>query len=179
MADEETKQQEEEKKEEAKAEEAPAEETAPVEEKPAVEETKPVEEKAEKPEPSGKFKDLIKQIEGLTVLELAELVKELEERFGVSAAAPMMMAGAAPASTAGGAPIEEEKNNYTIMLTDAGAQKIAVIKALREIRPDLGLKEAKDLVDGAPKEIKKDAPKAEAEEAKKKIEAAGGKVELK
>jgi len=130
----------------------------------------------EKPAPSGKFASLIKDIEGLTTLELADLVKELEERFGVSAAAPMAVAGA-PA--AGAAPAEEEKSSYTLVLADSGAQKIAVIKALREINQELGLKEAKDLADGAPKEIKKDMPKAEAEEAKKKLEAAGAKAELK
>lgn len=129
-----------------------------------------------KKEPSGKFKDLIKQIEELSVLELADLVKELEERFGVSAAAPVAMAGAA---IGGPAEEKEEKAAYTVHLVDAGAQKIAVIKAIREIRQDLGLKEAKDLVDAAPKDVKVDAPKAEAEEAKKKLEAAGGKVELK
>lgn len=133
--------------------------------------------KSEGGEPTGKFKDLIKDIESLTTLELADLVKELEERFGVSSAAPMMAAGV-PA-TGGTAPEEEEKASYTVVLADSGAQKIAVIKALREINQELGLKEAKDLADGAPKEIKKDMPKAEAEEAKKKLEAAGAKVELK
>lgn len=191
MADEEKK--DEEKKDEVKVEEEKKEEEkveAPVEEKkeePKAEEKKeePKEEKKEepkkeekKPEPSGKFKDLIKDIESLSVLELAELVKALEERFGVSAAAPVAMAGA-PA--AGGAPQEaaEEKSAYTIHLADAGAQKIAVIKAIREIRPELGLKEAKDLVDAAPKEVKANVAKADAEEAKKKLEAAGAKVELK
>jgi len=141
------------------------------------EETKVEEVKEEaKAAPTGKFAELIKSIEGLTTLELAELVKELETRFGVSAAAPMMMAGAvaAPAAEA-----EEEKSSYTLVLADSGAQKIAVIKALREINQELGLKEAKDLADAAPKEIKKDMPKADAEEAKKKLEAAGAKVELK
>jgi large subunit ribosomal protein L7/L12 len=132
--------------------------------------------KEEKKEPSGKFKDLIKQIEELSVLELAELVKELEERFGVSAAAPVAAAAAAPAA---GAAEADEKSSYTIHLVDAGAQKIAVIKAIREIRQDLGLKEAKDLVDAAPKDVKSDVPKKDAEEAKKKLEAAGAKVELK
>jgi len=134
--------------------------------------------KEEKKEPSGKFKDLIKKIEELSVLELAELVKELEERFGVSAAAPVAMAGA-PAAGGAGAPAEEEKANYTVHLVDAGAQKIAVIKVIREIKPELGLKEAKDLVDGAPKDVKVDVPKKDAEEAKAKLEAAGAKVELK
>ncbi len=127
-------------------------------------------------EVSGKFKDLIKQIEELSVLELADLVKELEERFGVSAAAPV--AAAPVAGAAAGAAQAEEKSSYTIHLADAGAQKIAVIKVVREIKPELGLKEAKDLVDGAPKDIKADVPKAEAEEAKKKLETAGAKVEL-
>lgn len=131
----------------------------------------------EKPEPSGKFKDLIKEIEGLTTIELAELVKELEERFGVSAAAPVAMAGAPAAGAAVEA--EEEKANYSVVLADSGTQKIAVIKALREINQELGLKEAKDIADTPPKEILKDAPKEKAEEAKKKLEAAGAKVELK
>lgn len=144
------------------------------------EETKPEqkkEEKKEKPVPTGKFKDLIKEIEGLSVMELAELVKALEERFGVSASAPMMTAPAAAGGPAG-APAEE-KTSFTVHLANAGAQKIAVIKAVREIVPDLGLKEAKDLVDGAPKDVKKDLAKKDAEEAKKKLEAAGAKVELK
>lgn len=132
----------------------------------------------EKPEPSGKFKDLIKEIEGLTTLELAELVKALEERFGVSAAAPMAAAGA-PAAAAGATPEEDEKSSFTVVLADSGAQKIAVIKALREINQELGLKEAKDIADAPPKEILKDVPKEKAEEAKKKLEAAGAKVELK
>lgn len=133
---------------------------------------------AAKAEPTGKYKELIKTIEGLTTLELAELVKDLEERFGVSAAAPVAMAGA-PAAGGAAAPEAEEKSSYTLVLADSGAQKIAVIKALREINQELGLKEAKDLADSAPKEVKKDMPKAEAEEAKKKLEAAGAKVELK
>lgn len=140
------------------------------------EEKKEETKKEEKKEPSGKFKDLIKQIEELSVMELADLVKELEEKFGVSAAAPMAMVGA-PAGDAGAK--EEEKSMYTVFLSDAGSQKIAVIKAVRTILPDLGLKEAKDLVDAAPKEIKKDVPKEDAEKAKKALEDAGAKVELK
>jgi large subunit ribosomal protein L7/L12 len=131
-----------------------------------------------KKELTGVNADLISKIESLSVKDLAELVKELEDRFGVSAAAPVAMAAAAGPAEAGAAG-GDEKSEYTIMLTDAGAQKIAVIKAVREVRPDLGLKEAKDLVDGAPKEIKANAPKEEAQAAKEKIEAAGGKVELK
>lgn len=134
----------------------------------------------EKPSPTGKFKDLIKEIESLSVADLAELVKVLEERFGVSAAAPVA-ASAAPANGApqAGAAPPEEKASYTIILAASGEQKINVIKAIREINQNLGLKEAKDLADNPPKEIKKDVPKAEAEEAKKKLEAVGAKVELK
>ncbi len=122
-----------------------------------------------------KFKSLVDQIEKLSVLDLSELVKVLEEKFGVSAAAPMMM-GAMPA--AAGAAAAEEKSEFTVELTDAGANKINVIKVVREVT-GLGLKEAKDMVDGAPKAIKENAPKAEAEELKKKLEEAGGKVTLK
>lgn len=137
---------------------------------------KPVEKSAEKAAPTGKNADLIKQIESMSVADLAELVKALEERFGVSAAAPVAVAG--PAAGAAPEAQAEEKSSYNVMLKDGGAQKIAVIKAVREINQELGLKEAKDLVDGAPKEIKKDVPKDEAEEAKKKLEAAGATVEL-
>lgn len=170
MADEETKVEE--------TTEAPAEETveAPAEEAPAVEEKAEEPAKEEKSEPTGKFADMIKQIEEMKVADLAELVKALEDRFGVSAAMPMAVAGAGAGAGAGEA--AEEKSSYTVMLKDGGAQKIAVIKAVREINQDLGLKEAKDLVDGAPKEVKKDVPKADAEEAKKKLEAAGATVEL-
>lgn len=128
--------------------------------------------KAEVPE---KFKALVDQIEKLSVLDLSELVKVLEEKFGVSAAAPMMM-GAMPA--AGGAAAAEEKTDFTVELVEAGANKINVIKVVREVT-GLGLKEAKDLVDGAPKAVKENAPKAEAEELKKKLEEAGAKVNLK
>lgn len=122
-----------------------------------------------------KFKTLVEHIEKLSVLELSELVKVLEEKFGVSAAAPMMM-GAMPAG-AGSAPAEE-KTEFTVELTDAGANKINVIKVVREVT-GLGLKEAKDMVDGAPKAVKENIAKAEAEELKKKLEEAGAKVTLK
>ena len=118
-----------------------------------------------------KFQGLVESIEKLSVIELAELVKILEEKFGVSAAAPVMMA-AGPAAAA------EEKSSFDVELTEAGGNKIGVIKVVREIT-GLGLKEAKDLVDGAPKMVKEGAAKAEAEEMKKKIEEAGGKVTLK
>lgn len=123
---------------------------------------------------SEKFQNIISEIEKLSVLELSELVKALEEKFGVSAAAPVMMGGAAaPAAAAA-----EEKSEFTVELTDGGANKIGVIKVVREIT-GVGLKEAKDLVDGAPKAIKENVAKAEAEEMKKKLEEAGGKVTLK
>lgn len=122
-----------------------------------------------------KFKDLVATIEKLTVIELAELVKVLEEKFGVSAQAPMMAAGA---SAGAAAPAEEEKSSFNVELTAAGSNKIAVIKVVREVTQK-GLKESKDLVDGAPKVIKEGASKEEAEELKKKIEAAGGQATLK
>ena|SRR3989344_1894676 len=130
--------------------------------------------KVEVPE---KFKALVEQIEKLSVLELSELVKVLEGKFGVSAAAPMMM-GAVAGSAGGAAAAAEEKTEFNVELTEAGANKINVIKAVREITA-LGLKEAKDIVDGAPKVIKENVAKAQAEEWKKKIEEAGGKVTLK
>jgi large subunit ribosomal protein L7/L12 len=132
--------------------------------------------KKEKTEPTGKNADLIKQIEKMSVLELSELVKALEDRFGVSSAAPAMMM-AAP--TAGAAADIEEKTEFTVVLAAAGDQKIAVIKAVREVRPDLGLVDAKALVEGAPKDVLKDAKKEDATAAKAKLEAAGAKVELK
>ena len=114
-------------------------------------------------------------LDSMTVLELNELVKAIEEKFGVSAAAM-----AAPAGGGGGAAaaVVEEKTEFTVMLLEAGAQKVSVIKAVREIT-GLGLKEAKDLVDGAPKAVKEGIAKADAEAAKKKLEDAGAKVELK
>jgi large subunit ribosomal protein L7/L12 len=124
-----------------------------------------------------KYAKLIEQIEKLTVLELSELVKELEEKFGVSAAAPMMM-GAMPAAAADAEPAEE-KTSFTVVLADGGANKINAIKAVREVRPDLGLKEAKDLVDGAPKEVLVNVKKEEADAAVEKLKAGGATVEVK
>ena len=124
-----------------------------------------------------KFKALVESIEKMSVLDLAELVKILEEKFGVSAAAPAMMMAAGPA--AAGAPAVEEKDSFDVELSDAGANKIGVIKALREVSPELGLKEAKDVVDGAPKVIKEAVKKEDAEAMKKKLEEAGAKVTLK
>jgi large subunit ribosomal protein L7/L12 len=128
-----------------------------------------------KAEVPAKFADLVSQIEKLSVLDLSELVKVLEDKFGVSAAAPMMMGAAAPAAAGAAA---EEQTEFTVELTAAGDNKINVIKVVREVT-GLGLKEAKDMVDGAPKAIKENIAKAEAEELKKKIEEAGGTVTLK
>ncbi len=120
-----------------------------------------------------KFSKLVGEIEKMSVLDLAELVKILEEKFGVSAAAPVAMM--APAA---GAAAVEEKDSFDVELTEGGANKIAVIKVVRELT-EMGLKEAKDLVDGAPKVIKEGVKKEEAEAMKKKLEEAGGKVTLK
>ncbi len=124
-----------------------------------------------------KFASIVKSIEELSVLDLSELVKVLEEKFGVSAAAPAMMMAAAPAA-AGAAAGAEEKAEYTFELTDAGANKINVIKVIREVT-QMGLKEAKDIVDAAPKVVKEAVSKADAEAWKKKFEEAGAKVTLK
>lgn len=121
-----------------------------------------------------KFQSLVSEIEKMSVLDLAELVKILEKKFGVSASAPAMMM--APA--AAGAAAVEEKDSFDVELTDAGANKISVIKVVREVT-EMGLKEAKDLVDGAPKVIKEGLKKDEAEALKKKFEEAGAKITLK
>lgn len=123
-----------------------------------------------------KLQKLATEIESLTVLEMAELSKYLEEKFGVSA---MPMAAAAPAAGGAAAGPAEEKTSFTVVLADAGANKLGVIKAVREILPALGLMDAKKLVESAPKNIVEDVKKDAAEDAKKKLEAAGAKVELK
>lgn len=121
---------------------------------------------------------ILEAVEKMSVLELSELVKALEEKFGVSAAAPVVI-GASPAATGGeGGGEAEEKTSFNVELKDGGAQKIQVIKALRELT-SLGLKEAKDLVDGAPKTVKEGVSKEEAAEIKAKLEAAGATVEVK
>jgi large subunit ribosomal protein L7/L12 len=122
-----------------------------------------------------KFKSIVSEIEKMSVLDLSELVKVLEEKFGVSAAAPVMMGGAMPGAAAEAV---EEKTEFDVEITAAGAQKINAIKAVREIT-GLGLKEAKDLVDGAPKVIKEKVTKAQADEFKKKLEDAGATVTIK
>lgn len=122
--------------------------------------------------------DLLKAVEEMSVLELSELVKSLEEKFGVTAAAPVAVAaGAAPAADAGEP--AEEQTIFNVWIKEAGANKLSVIKALRELAPTLGLKEAKDLVDGAPKEVLTGVNKEASEEAKKKLTEAGATVELK
>ncbi len=126
---------------------------------------------------SEKVTKLIEDVKELTVLELSELVKALEEEFGVSAAAPAAVAVAGPAA-AGAAAGAEEKTEFDVILKSAGGEKIKVIKVVREVT-GLGLKEAKDLVDGAPKPIKEGAAKEEAEEIKKKLEEVGAEVEVK
>ncbi len=154
------------KKEEEKKEEEEKEE----------EEKDETEEEVEVPE---KFKDLVEEIENLSVLELSELVSVLEDKFGVSAAAPAM--AAAPAAAAGGAEEEEEKSNYDVELQGIGQKKIEVIKAVRDITGK-GLKDAKALVDDAadsPQTIKEGVPKEKAEEMKEKLEEAGAEVDLK
>lgn len=145
----------------------------------AKEETAPAAEEAKTEEKSDvavpeKFKSLVESIEQLSVLDLAELVKILEDKFGVSAAAPVAVA----AGPAAGGEAAEEKTEFTVELTAAGDNKIAVIKAVRAIT-DLGLKEAKDMVDGAPKAIKENIKKDDAEAAKKSLEEAGATVTLK
>ncbi len=122
-----------------------------------------------------KYKSVVDQVEKLTAIELSELVKILEEKFGVSAAAPMMMAAGGAGA---GAAAVEEKTEFTVELTEAGANKINVIKVVREVT-GLGLKEAKDIVDAAPKAVKENMPKADAEALKKKLEEAGAKVTMK
>jgi large subunit ribosomal protein L7/L12 len=117
------------------------------------------------------FDDLLQKIESLTVVELAELVKKMEEKFGISAAAPVAAGGGAGAAAA------EEKTAFNVVLKSGGASKLNVIKVVREVTT-LGLKEAKDLVDGAPKTVKENVKKEEADEIKKKLEAAGATVEI-
>ena len=178
MADEEKKEETVEAEEtvtEAAAEEAPVEE-APAKEEPVVE-TPPVEEKKEV-DTSKLSKDALKvveMVEKMSVLELAELVKVLEDKFGVSAAAPVAMAAGGGAAAGGEA--AEEKTEFNINISSAGANKIGVIKAVREVT-ELGLKEAKDLVEALPKIVKENVKKAEAETIKKKLEEAGATVEL-
>jgi large subunit ribosomal protein L7/L12 len=125
-----------------------------------------------------KMTELVDTLSGLTVLEVSGLVKTLEEKWGVSAAAPVAVAAAGAGAAAPGAAAEPEQDEFTVMLTGSGDKKIQVIKVVRELT-SLGLKEAKDLVDGVPKPVKEAVSKKEAEEMKKKLEDAGGSVEIK
>jgi large subunit ribosomal protein L7/L12 len=122
---------------------------------------------------------IVDELSGLTILEVAELVKTLETKWGVSAAAPVAAAAAAPAGGGGAAAAAVEKTEFDVILTDGGANKINAIKEVRAVVPGLGLAEAKKLVESAPQPLKQGATKAEAEEIKKKMEAAGAKVEIK
>jgi large subunit ribosomal protein L7/L12 len=133
----------------------------------------------EKPVVEGKMGEFIDWIEGISVLELSQLVKALEDRLGVSAAAPVAMAAAGVGSAGGGeGQAQEEQTEFNVILTETGGQKIAVIKEVRAIT-GLGLKDSKDLVEGAPKPVKEGVSKEQAEEIKKKLEAAGAKVDIK
>ena len=120
--------------------------------------------------------EIIAAIESMTILELADLVKEMEEKFGVSAAAPVVVGGAVAGEAA---PAEEEKTEFDVILKAAGAQKLKVIKVVREVKPGLGLKEAKELVDGAPSTLAEGISKEAAEELKKKMEEVGAEIEIK
>jgi len=122
---------------------------------------------------------IVEDLSSLTVLEAAELSKLLEEKWGVSAAAPVAMAAAGGGAAAAPAEVAEEQTEFTVILTGGGDKKINVIKEVRSVRPDLGLKEAKDLVEGAPQNVKENVSKQEAEEVKKKLEAAGASVTIK
>jgi large subunit ribosomal protein L7/L12 len=125
-----------------------------------------------------KLEKLVEDLSSLTVLEASELSKLLEEKWGVSAAAPVAMAAAGP-SAAAPAEAAEEQTEFTVVITAAGEKKINVIKEVRTVRPDLGLKEAKDLVEGAPQNVKENVSKQEAEEIKTKLEAAGASISVK
>jgi large subunit ribosomal protein L7/L12 len=126
-----------------------------------------------------KIEKLVDDLSTLTVLEAAELAKLLEDKWGVSAAAPVAVAAASGAAAAGPAEAVEEQTEFTVVLTAAGEKKINVIKEVRTVRPDLGLKEAKDLVEGAPQNIKENVSKQEAEDIKSKLEAAGASIQVK
>ena len=125
-----------------------------------------------------KVETILEEIKGLTLLEASDLVKKMEEAFGVSAAAATVVAAGGGAAAGGAAAAAEEKTEFSVVLTDVGGNKINVIKAVREVT-SLGLKEAKDLVDGAPKTVKEGLSKEDAEKLKKELEGAGGKVEMK
>jgi large subunit ribosomal protein L7/L12 len=126
-----------------------------------------------------KLEKLVDELSSLTVLEAADLSKLLEEKWGVSAAAPVAVAAAGGGAAAAPAEVAEEQTEFTVILTSGGDKRINVIKEVRSVRPDLGLKEAKDLVEGAPQNVKENVSKQEAEEVKKKLEEAGASVTIK
>jgi len=132
-----------------------------------------------KEELSPKLNKIVEEIEKLSLLEVSDLVKALEKKFGISASMPLAVAQAPAAAAAATTTTQEEKTEFTLILSSAGANKISAIKAVREIKPEMGLKEAKDFVEAAPQELLKGVDKKTAEEAKKKLEAAGCQVELK
>ncbi|MFH1655587.1 MAG: 50S ribosomal protein L7/L12 [Candidatus Omnitrophota bacterium] len=147
-------------------------------EKAAEKTTEKVAEKKEEKKLDKKVEEAVKVIETMTALQLSDLVKTLEDKFGVSAAMPVAAAMAAPGAAAGAAGVAEEKSTFNVVLAAVGANKIQVIKEVRAAT-NLGLKEAKDLVEAAPKPVKENIPKEEADQLKKKLEAVGAKVELK
>jgi len=159
------------------AEEDAKQATAEAEAKEDKKETKPIQEETKKTEIPKEFSGIIDQLDKMSALEVSKFVKVLEEHWGVSAAAPAVAVAAPAGDGAGGAPAAEEKNEFDVVLKDAGAQKVAVIKAVKDIT-GLGLGEAKALVDGAPKTIKEKAPREEAEAAQKALTEAGATVEL-
>lgn len=161
--------------ENTKVDETPTEESVPEQ---TAEEPKEEPKKEAKKEVSANLEKMIEQIEKLSVLELADLVHALEDRFGVTAAAPMAVASASNGAAGGAEAPGEEQTSFNVILSSAGANKIAVIKAVRELVPTLGLKEAKDLVEAAPKPVMEGVNKEAANEAKTKLTAAGGTVEL-
>ena len=133
----------------------------------------------EKSAPAGKRAEALELIKGMTVLELSEFVMDLETTFGVSAAAPVMMGGGGGGGGGGAAPVAEAKTTFDVILESSGEKKVQVIKVVREINPALGLKEAKQLVDEAPKPVKEGVTKEEADKLKKSLEEAGAKVSIK
>ena len=170
-----------EEKEEVKEEKVEEKKEEAKEEKIELKEEKQEAQKEEKEKKvvSAKNKELVEKLDSMTILEISELVSELESHWGVSAAAPIAAGAAIPSGGAVSGEVAEEKTMFDLILANSGDKKIQVIKVVREIKPDLGLKEAKDLVEAAPKQLLKGAKKEEAESAKKKLEEAGATVELK
>jgi large subunit ribosomal protein L7/L12 len=163
---------------EIKAEQGAGEEAAEVEKQPSAKKAEKAPAKAEKKGQKAAIDDIMATIKGMNVLDLSELVKALEDEFGVSAAAPVVAAAAAPGEAAGAPAAAEEKTEFDVILTSIGDNRISVIRAVRELTT-LGLKESKDLVESAPKAVKEGVNKDEAAAAKQKLEAAGATAEIK